>query len=263
MSDPKHGQNAAADTGETNAAASAGAPPTAEDTEAVLQSSPYGRQERLMLVLLVVAIVVALGFMGWYVRAHANTLLPRAFRPVAQKVGLMARPVEMKLADPVGSPTAKVKAVVIMEHCLVPVQALLVSVGTEFPELVRAEFHPMYSPEAQQVMQQCQESCAGLFINGKNRFQVTLPGEAPKEVYFHAMPGAGYQLSDVVAVLKQEMAAAYGTAPADFDQRVVVPQLPSHGPSDPATPDAPPGAAPGGPAAGGPQAPPAPAPAAH
>ena len=258
MSDTKHSATAAARSDQAGAPTSAAAPAAINADEVPLKPSRYTAQERVMLALVVTAIVVALGFMGWYVREHANVLLPRALQPLARKVGLMATPTPMVVAQPVGSPTAKVKAVVLMEHCLVPVQDLLLSVGTAYPELVRAEFHLMYTPEAQQVMQQCQESCAGVFINGKNRFQVALPGEAPKEVYFHAMPGAGYQLSDVTAVLKQEMAAAYGTAPADFDERVVVPQMPSRGP-DIGNPDAPPG----GPAAGGPQAPPTPAPAAH
>jgi hypothetical protein len=207
-----------------------------------LPPARYRTQERLLMAVLVAAIVVALGFMGWYVRGHANTLIPRALQPWAQKVGVMPMPMAMTLADPVGSPTAKVRAVVIMEHCLMPVQDLLVAICTEYPEQVRAEFITMYGPEGQQILQQHQESCAGVFINDRNRFTISANG-GEQNVYLHGMPGSEYTLSQVAAVVKQEIAAAYGSAPADFDQRIKVPESPtpmSHpggGPQPPASTD--------------------------
>jgi hypothetical protein len=133
----------------------------------------------------------------------------------------------MKIAAPIGSPQAKVKAVVVMEHCLIPLQDLLVKICTEYPELVCAEFVSMYSPEGQKVMQDHQETCAGAFINDRNRFRVALPGEEEREVRLHGLPGSEYRLSHVVAVVRQEIAGAYGAAPADFDQRIQVAESPA------------------------------------
>ncbi len=189
-----------------------------------------GLQERLVAGVLIAAIAAAVVFMGWYLRRHASVLLPRALQPWAQKVGMMEGPHPIKVADPAGSPTALVKAVVIMEHCLEPVQDLLVDIATQYPDCVRAEFYGLYSGAAQQVLQDKQESCAGLFVNNRNRFEVTSPDGTTRSVYFHGMPGPDYRLSDVVAVLKQEIVAAGGTMPADFDQRIQVREPSGGGP---------------------------------
>ena len=201
--------------GATTAGAQTGGP------EAALRPQPYRAREWFVLTLLVLAIGAALVVMGISIHQNASTLLPRFLRPLAQRTGVMRKPQELKLADPVGSPDALVKAVVVMEHCLEPVQGLLVQIATAYPSQLRAEFIAMNSPAGQKVLEEHKEGCAGVFINGKNRFQVTEDG-APKDIYLHGMPGAGYHLASVAAAIKQEMIAAYGAAAPDFDERSTV-----------------------------------------
>jgi hypothetical protein len=195
-----------------------------------LRPHPYRIQDRIVIGLLVGVIAAAAVYMLWYVRENANVLVPHSLKPAALAIGLMKKPPELRVAAPVGSVDARVKVAVVMEHCLEPVQDLLVRLGTAFPGQVRAEFVSMYSPEGQRVLYEHGESCAGVFVNGKNRVRLAAGG-AEKEFILHGMPGGGYNLSHVAAAVRQELVAAYGSVPVEFDQVAAVKDLPA-----PATP---------------------------
>ena len=126
------------------------------------------------------------------------------------------------ISDPVGSLDAKVMVQVLMEHCLVPVQELLVQLANAYPDKVRAQFYTTYGEEGQRILAEHRETCAGVFINGKNSFKMEQEGGEARTAYFHMNPGGAYTLRDLLAAVKQEMEAVYGSVPADFDQRVSV-----------------------------------------
>jgi hypothetical protein len=181
--------------------------------------------------LLVAVIATAVVFMVWFFRQNAYLFVPRSLQPAARAIGLMkpeviTKPLGMNLAPPVGSTEARVKVTVIMEHCLLPVQDLLVSLGRAFPSHLRIEFLNLYAAEGRKLLNEHQVSCAGVFVNGECRFRIA-EGGMEKEFLLQGMPGSNYNLAHVAAAVKQELVAAYGTLPEGFDASPVLKDLPS------------------------------------
>ena len=197
-------------------------PSPAETAAGIAGSTPGGNparlggytpMERLVICLLVLAIAAALASISRFVyRTH---YLPRKMMNQPGGAGF-------PISEPVGSLDAKVKVQVLMEHCLVPVQDLLVQLAKAYPDKVRAEFFSTYGKEGQEILAEHQESCAGVFVNGRNSFKIEQADGQMKGVYFHMNPGGSYGLADLLAAVKQEMEAVYGSAPPDFDERVSV-----------------------------------------
>ena len=169
-------------------------------------------KKRRTTFLLLGIIAVALGTLGWEVW-HYHL---RRFRPAPDPPDL-----EIEIFEHVGSPEAKVKVEVLLEKCLESVQSLAYHVGRSYPDLVRAEFYPLHDEVAQQYAGEEGDSCAGVRVNGKDRFTVT-NDTGTREVHLYMSPGGGYTEADLVAIIKQKMEEAYGAIPDDFDQKVSV-----------------------------------------
>ena len=179
-----------------------------ERIKAQLQTEAAKKRRTVLLLLGLIA--VALGTLGWEIwHYHVRLHLP-APNPVE---------VEIEVFDPIGSPEAKVKIVVVVEKCLESVQSLTYHIGKSYPDLVRAEFYAVHDGAAQQFAGEREESCAGVLVNGEDHFTVT-DDAGTRDVHFYMNPGGSYTEEDLVAIIKREMAQAYGAVPEDFDQKV-------------------------------------------
>lgn len=170
-------------------------------------------KKRRTVLLLLGLIAVALGTLGWEVWHYHLSRLGPADNP---------SDVQIDIFEPVGSPEAKVKVVVLIEMCLESVQSLVYRVGKSYPDLVRAEFYAVHAAEAAEAYPGDRgESCAGVLVNGKDHFTIT-DGETTREVHFYMNPGGEYTEKDLVFIIKQEIEQAYGSIPEDFDRKVSV-----------------------------------------
>lgn len=189
--------------------------PPAGDTSAAARSGPtratQRKRERLFVVLLLLIIVGAGVSLLLSVRRY---YLPR-WRAVEEPSAAY-----MDIAPAVGSSAAPVKVQALLEHCLVGVQDLVLRMGTTYPELVHGQFLDLYSTASIELLDRHgEEHCAGVFINGKNRFDLET-ANGRKIVYFHGNPGGTYSLEDLSTVVKQQIVAAGAPVPSDFDEHV-------------------------------------------
>ncbi|MCS7265210.1 MAG: hypothetical protein NZ805_10305 [Armatimonadetes bacterium] len=118
-----------------------------------------------------------------------------------------------------GSEEAKVKIVAVLppSECQAPTLRVLDEIAKAEPKRVRVEIYGMGSPKGQQILQQYNQSCASVFINGKTKFTLTSNGQT-REVICQKSPGMSYQSTDLIEIVHLELKRLYGKG---FDEKTL------------------------------------------